>query len=123
MYLPPELQYHIISFYPCGDLKPVCKDWNDEIKIIHKYAANTIGNLYIKVSENYTTIEEMVRYYVVHYPNEFFIVHPEFAVKKLDLNEDLLSILPPPEDRKRSDVRNWMLNMPISVDDWNFVGW
>jgi hypothetical protein len=123
MAIPIELQYMIVSFTPQSTLKQVCKDWNDEIEKIHKAASNTIGKWYPNVCKDYTTIEEMVRYYVIYYKDELFIQHPEYAIYRLYMNPILLSVLPPIEDRKRSNVRDWILNMPITLDEWSFVGW
>lgn len=125
MALPPELQYMVLSFVPHSEFIPVCKDWKNEIQNIQKNAADKIGSWYKtrKVSENYDTVPEMVRYFVVHYPEHFFLKHPEFTVSKLRLNEELVTVLPSLVDRRRSDVRDWMLNMPIELEEWSYVGW
>lgn len=123
MSIPNELWYKIISFVPHGYFKAVCKEWNTEIKNIQKESVGTIENWYRKVQENPTTVKELVRCLIVYCPPEFFIVYPEFAVRKLGLNETLLSLIPPLETRKRSDVRDWILNMPILLEDWSYIGW
>lgn len=125
MFLPVELQYKIMSFIPETNLRLVCKDWNGEITNLQKEYLNIIGAWYKKrkVHEYFTKLPEMVRYYVVHYPEEFFIRIPEFAVSKLSLNTELLTVLPNQSDRKSSDVRNWMLNVPLDLGDWMIVGW
>lgn len=124
MYLPYELQRDIISFVPEFHIGLVCKNWKKEIDTIHKTAANSIGEWYRtrRITENLNNVNELVRHMVVHYPYEFFITYPEFMVGKLGLNEELLSIIPPIQYRKRSDVRDWMLNMPFSLNDWFYVG-
>lgn len=124
MFIPSELQYKIISFIPSGELCLVCKEWNEEIKNIQKEYVDMIGLWYKKrkVHEYHIKLSGMVRYYVVHYPKEFFISYPESIVRKLGLNTDLLSVLPN-DNRKRSQVRDWILNMPITVSDLVFVGW
>lgn len=131
MYLPQEIQYMIIEFIPCSEYLTVNREWNAEIKSIQKKAANTIGAWYKKKmlqttcesEHTYSSVQQMVRHYVIRYPDEFFIGYPEFVVFKLDLEDDLLSVLPSPINRKRSDVRDWMLNIPIDLEDWMFVGW
>lgn len=125
MALPPELQYMVLSFVPQSEFIPVCKDWKNEIQNIQKNAADKIGSWYKtrKVSENYDTVPEMVRYFVVHYPEHFFLKHPEFTVSKLRLNGELVTVLPSLDVRRRSEVRDWMLNMPIELNEWYYVGW
>lgn len=125
MTLPPELQCMVISFVPQSEFIPVCKGWENEIQNIQKKAADKIGSWYKprKVSENYDTVPEMVRYFVVHYPEDFFLMHPEATVLKLGLNEELVAVLPSLVGRMRSEVRDWMLNMPIELEDWIYVGW
>ena len=125
MALPPELQYMVLSFVPQSEFIPVCKGWENEIQNIQKKAADKIGSWYKprKVSENYDTVPEMVRYFVVHYPEDFFLMYPEATVLKLGLNEELVTVLPSLVGRMRSEVRDWMLNMPIELEDWIYVGW
>lgn len=131
MYLPSDIQHMIVEFIPCSEYLTVNRKWNTKIKSIQKKAANTIGTWYKKKmlktrgesEHNYSSVQQMVRNYIIHYPDEFFIGYPEFTVFKLDLEDDLLSVLPSPINRKRSDVRDWMLNIPIDLEDWMFVGW
>ena len=125
MALPPELQYMVLSFVPQSEFIPVCNGWENEIQNIQKNAADKIGSWYktIKVSENHDTVREMVRYFVVHYPEHFFLKHPEFTVSKLRLNQELVTVLPSLDVRRRSEVRDWMLNMPIELNEWYYVGW
>lgn len=124
MYLPSEIQYKIISFSHNLKMSFVCKNWNREIKIIRRKYANYIGLWYSnkRVNSFYNDIKQMVRWLVVKYPESSFLQYPEFAVYKLRLNPFLLDILPDIENRKKSDVKSWMLNMPITLDDWEFVG-
>lgn len=126
MALPQELQNMVIAFCPYSSLLTVCKDWNTEVKNIQKKAVATIGSWYKKVHvipDIYVSVKNMVRNFVLYYPKNFFIEYPEFTVHKLDLNYEILTIIPPIEYRKRSDVRDWMLNMTIDLDDWLYVGW
>lgn len=125
MCIPTEIQYMIISFIPEGEFRLVCKDWNNEITNIQKEYANIIGLWYKKrkIHEYHIKLSDMVRYYVINYPTEFFISYPESIVRNLGLNNDLLSVLPNQNIRKRSQVRDWMLNMPITMSDLLFVGW
>jgi len=124
MSLPTEIEMIIISFTPEFHLGLVCKTWRKKIRTIRKNASDAIGKWYHhrKVPENIGTVQELVRYMVVHYPTEYFLSYPEFAVKKLGLNEDILTTIPLVEYRKKSDVKSWILGMPISLNEWLFVG-
>lgn len=124
MSLPYELELNIISFVPEFNMGLVCKIWKKKIDTIRKTAVNAIGKWYRprRITENWNNVHDLVRHMIVHYPDEFFLPYPEFTVGKLRLNEELLLILPPIQRRKRSDVRNWMLNIPIELDDWFYVG-
>ena len=127
MDLPIDLQNIIISFIPLSEFRPVCKSINREIKNIQKRSVKTISEwwytkkLHKGRHKNFDNIRNMVRWYVVRY--EYLIEHPEFTVRKLELNQDLLSSLPRKDIRKKSHVRDWMLNMPIGIPGWRYVGW
>jgi hypothetical protein len=125
MSLPPELQYMIISFTPQSEFIPVSKDWSKEIKSIQKKSVNIIGEWYKskRVTDDFDTVQKMIRYFVIHYPHDFFLMHPETTILKLELNESIGTVIPPLVNRKRSDVRDWMMNMPINLHDWGYVGW
>lgn len=125
MSLPSELQYIIISFDPRSEFIPVCKDWSEKIKSIRQKAVDTIGKWYKsnRVNIDYNTVPEMVRCFVIHYPDNLFLMRPEYSVAKLGLNSELLTVIPPLLVRKRRDVRDWMMNMPISFSDWMYIGW
>lgn len=124
MYLPVELQYMILSFVPYSKLRIICKDWDEEVKNIQSTSVTTISKWFRlkRVNDEYNDVRSLIRYYVIHYPDEYFLKYPEFTVRKLGLNPELL-ILPNLKNRKRSDVRDWMMNIPISFSDWIFVGW
>ena len=116
MSIPIELQYIIISFIPQSrGLVTVCKEWNNELKNIRKNAVNIIGIWYkkriISLYTEYITIKSSIRYYVLHFNEEHFIEYPEFIIVNFDLNEELLDVLPPIMVRKRSEVRDWIINI------------
>lgn len=124
MSIPDELEYIVISFLPENTLQFVCKRWNNEIKSIRKNAVNLISRWwYSKRIGNVFNEKNMLRYYIVHYPRELFMTYPEFTVKKLGWDLELLDLIKPVESRKKSDVCTWMKNMPLSFDDWVSVGW
>lgn len=125
MDLPLELVYKIISYVPYTDFRSVSKEWKGEIDYILGKSIKSIEKWYKmwKPRTDYFTIEGLVRYYIVYYPVEYFISYPELVVQKLGLSVSLLDVIPNRDIRKRSDVRDWILNMPISVNDLNYVGW
>jgi hypothetical protein len=125
MSLPDEIQYIIISFVSPIILNSyVCKAWNIEIKNIKKKSASIISNWYYKkkIPADWKNMVDMIRCYVVRYPDNYFIQYPEWTVNRLNLNPSLLETLPnfsgPNKNRKRSDVRDWLLNLPISLNEW-----
>ena len=123
MDLPTEMRYIIISFVPQSRFLTVCKEWKNQIKNIHKKSANIIGSWYkkrISILESESVID-IVRYYIIHYPEIWFIDRPEYIVSNLGLTEELLTVLPPGTYRKRSEVRDWLINMPIDIEDWKWI--
>lgn len=69
--------------------------------------------------------EELVEYYFKEYPLKHYLTYPEFTVKKLNLNKNLLNGLDNNvEKRSREDIRNWMTeNDKITFEDFIWVGW
>ena len=123
MDLPTEMRYIIISFVPQSRFLTVCKEWKNQIKNIHKKSANIIGSWYkkrISILESESVIN-IVRYYIIHYPEIWFIDHTEYIVSNLGLTEELITVLPPVTNRKRSEVRDWLINMPIDIEDWKWI--
>jgi hypothetical protein len=113
MYLPDEIQSIIISFVPHTDYSSVCKYWNYEIKKNQKIAVNTIGLWYKHIKQNPKKINFINRYiydYIM-----FVSLIPNLIVKTLELNEILLDILP--IVRKPTDVRYWLLNLPLDEQE------
>ena len=112
----------IISFVPECDMELVCKNWKDEIILIRKRNINVISNWWEpkRVVNTYDDLTQWMRYHIVHYPHDLYITYPERVVEILELSRVLLSVIPPLKNRKRSDVREWMNNMPF---DWIDVGW
>ena len=66
-------------------------------------------------------MKEKIRYAIVHSPEKWLIHYPEWIVLGLDLTEELLTVLPRIKNRKNSDVRNWLINLHIDMDDWRYV--
>jgi hypothetical protein len=123
MDLPTEMRDIIISFVPQSRFLTVCKDWKNQIKNIQKKSANIIGSWYkkrISILESESVID-IVRYYIIHYPEIWFIDHPEYIVSNLGLTDELLTVLPPVTYRKRSEVRDWLINIPIDIEDWKWI--
>jgi hypothetical protein len=121
MFLPPELQYMIIEFVPYTEFKLVSKEWKDEINSIQKKAVDIIGNWYPVLSRTIKTHKDIIRSFVIRTSVDLFILHPEITVEFFSLNRDLLSIIPSLNTRKRVDVRDWINNIPIPLEDWLIV--
>jgi hypothetical protein len=128
MSLPDVLQNIIISFTHNSDylVSAVCKHWKSEIiknkqKAVKK-AVDVISNWYYRrrIPMYYITKTQMIRSYVVGYSDHRFITHPEWVVDRLNLNYFLLDDLPPllGRKRKRSHVRDWLLSLPVDLEDW-----
>lgn len=123
MSLPPELQYNIMSFIPFSPLKSVCKEWGKEIDNIQKKSVDVISEWYWKRRVQHQDygldIKTMIRNLVLYATNESFLTLPEAIVYILGLNDVLLDVIQP--RLKKSDVRDWMINLPITLDDWYLV--
>ena len=113
MYLPDEIQSIIISFVPYTDYSSVCKHWNYEIKKNQKIAVNSIGLWYKHIKQNPKKINFINRY--IYDYSMFVSLIPNLIVKNLELNEILLDVLP--IVRKPTDVRCWLLNLPLDEQD------
>ena len=123
MHLPTEMMNIIISFSPQSGFLTVSKEWEKQIKNIQKKSANIIGSWYKKRLSGFgrQSVKEKVRYAIVHSPEKWLTHYPEFIVHGLDLTEELLTVLPRIKNRKNSDVRNWLINLPIDMDEWRYI--
>jgi hypothetical protein len=118
MLIPSDTLYITLTFCPSSEYKVVCKEWNDEIKYIQKQAVYVIEKLYIPNIKFMITVNDFLRHAIRHFSYEFFLVIPEVIVDKFDLNPELLTVIPFLGRRKRSNVRDWIMNMPIELNDW-----
>jgi hypothetical protein len=114
VHLPPEIQSIIILFLPHSNYSTVCKYWSNEIKNKQKIAVNIIEHWYKYIKKSPTKIN-FINYYISGCHSVFINSIPDIIVKTLELNEILLDILP--IIRKRSDVRNWLLNLPLDEEE------
>lgn len=123
MNLPTEMTNIIISFLPQSGFLTVSKEWEKQIKNIQKKSANIIGSWYKKRLSGFgrQCVKEKVRYAIVHSPEKWLTHYPEFIVHGLNLTEELLTVLPRIKNRKNSDVRNWLINLPINMDEWRYI--
>jgi len=126
MSLPPELQYNIISFIPFSSTpycRSVCKEWGKEINSIQKKYVDVISNWYWKrrIGFDFKTTNEHIRYLILDYFHKDFIILPEKIVSILGLHMGLVNVVRPKNTRKRSDVKDWMMNLPLDVEDWKYV--
>jgi hypothetical protein len=126
--IPIEIVYEIISYSPINKYNTVCKTWNIEINRIRRNAYIKISNWYkkrvcpkfVNIS-NFITVKNMLRSMIIHYPPNKFISYPEKIVRILNINLDMLDILPLIYIRKRSDVCLFILNLPLELSDYMFV--
>lgn len=71
----------------------------------------------------YNNANEAIKEYYDNYPMRHFRTLPEFAIEKLDLNEDAIDSIPSnPEERTREQIRDWMKSN-LSLSDIMWIGW
>jgi len=62
-----------------------------------------------------------------YYESQYLLPYPEFAVKKLRIEDErilnLLDNLPPIEERTREQVLKWMKDSELTRSDFDYVGW
>lgn len=106
---------------PYKDLKLNNSIKFEEQNIIKKKNYSTVSrnNFF---SRDYRTLNELIISYYLYYPEEFYLLYPEFVVYKLKLDKSILNNLPKKEDRKRKDIRNWMFNSKLTMDQFIEVG-
>ena len=64
----------------------------------------------------------LIENYRDDYESENLMNYPEFSQKKLNLDIDVLQILPAKEHRTREQVIDWMI-INLSYDDLCYIGW
>jgi hypothetical protein len=124
--LPDELEYKIMFLLNNNILCLVCKNWNNSIKERKKRAVLKISEWYYKRllprddSFDPKNKFELCRKMVMYYSNDCFLNFPSFAADKLNMF-DLLIYTQTISSRKQ--VRDWILNMNITLNEFNYVGW
>ena len=74
--------------------------------------------------EQFYNIDDGIKYYYNYYPDKHYLSYPEFAVKKLGLNTNILNKLNKDiSKRSREDIRDWMINSKITYEELIYVGW
>lgn len=68
--------------------------------------------------ENIKTKKDLIRYYNLYYPDEYFMKYPLFMKKKLFRKN-----LPNFNSNRRSDVLAYMKQPKISMSDILYCGW
>jgi hypothetical protein len=119
--LPIELEYLIISF----DLSntaflKVNKEWNKETTLLRAKSATIISRWYRnhKTPRDINTVKDCIRAMVICEFEDYYITFPERALYVLGFNPVVIEVLPPIYERKRSHVRDWMMNLPVSLLEW-----
>ena len=71
----------------------------------------------------------LIRIYIANYPVKYLLSYPEFLVKKISRFSEnieiknILSGLPPANNRTRRNIRNFLLCPLITTDDIMYGGW
>ncbi len=125
--LPYDMEYEIISYIQTDTALPlVCKRFYAELKKSKQVAAKRILYWYRKnrVDENSWSFIKLMRRKFIIYTKEMILEHPEFVIRKMQLEEDLLDTLPPIATRTKRDVKKWYISTRhiISDDWWKYVG-
>jgi hypothetical protein len=124
MDLPTEMQNIIISFlHAQPGFLTVCKEWKKQIKNIQTKSANIIGSWYKKRLSGFgrQSVKEKIRYAIFQRPEKWIPHYPEEIVFGLDLTRELLTLLPRIKYRKKRDIRDWLINLPIDIDQWRYI--
>jgi hypothetical protein len=119
--LPIELEYLIISFDLTNTaFLKVNKEWNKESSLLRAKSATIISRWYRKhkIPCDINTVKDCIRAMIIFEFEEYYITFPERALSVLDFNPLVLTVLPPIVTRKRSHVRDWMMNLPVSLSEW-----
>lgn len=124
-YIPPELQYLILSFAPEIKMQYVCKSWHDETKMIRTQYVNVISNWLKRILKSrdiwkwdgiIAPVMPLTNW-MSYVPKELYMNYPECIVAMLGLSSVILSVIPLFQDRKRIDVYNWLNNFPTDLMD------
>lgn len=116
MFLPPEIEFNIINYLPLSynNSDFVCKSWRQERSVFRKKAVDIISNWYWNRLKGKfgNSLNFLLKYNKDICRYDGFLYFPLFVVDMEDLNQDILSVLP--EEYKKSDVRDWLLNIPFT---------
>ncbi len=135
--IPSEILYYIFSYIPLSD-QPSLHRINIEFFVNYLQNIDKIKKIQkcfrqnrLNINMNFTNMTNKLfyRYYLIHYPLEYFIIYPEFMANKpcLDRRQSWQNYLdentPPIETRKRSDVLKFFNNNQITVSEMMIAGW
>ena len=75
--------------------------------------------------------EQLYRYYIIHYNNEYFIPYPEFMANKRCLDSNRRQTwqnyidenMPSVETRKKSDVLKFFKDNNVTMNEIMIAGW
>ena len=77
-----------------------------------------------KKKNSWKNLEEAIEDYYLYHPIEYYLKFPEFAVKKLGLETNLLDTLNKDiNKRTREDIRQWMKDSKLTFQELIYVGW
>lgn len=97
-------------------------DFNNNNKYTEKSSAVNRKNTVDLFNREFKDVKELIIHYYQNYPEQFYLGYPEFAVFKLKLDKSYLNGLPKLENRKREQVRNWMFNSKLTLQQFTEIG-
>jgi len=128
--LPNDIEYEIIKYIPFPKYSLVSKLWSGEISRLRYEALKTIIRWYRKrmcpKPFNFNpffpkTVRNLLRSMMVHWHPNRFLVFPENIINTLGINDMLLTVLKPVKYRTPRDIYDWVINLPLIVDDFEYV--
>lgn len=119
----------LLSFYEyvTNSIKtnPYLKDTTDNSTKINENSRITFKNDDIEkfdFDKKFNDNEELIDYYFRLYPDQFYMLYPEYTVYKLNLSKSILNSLPLSDKRTRADVKQWMIESNLSLEQFVSVG-
>ena len=120
---------NLLSFYEylTNSIKsnPYLKNTVDNSRNITENTRITFKNDDIEkfdFDKKFDDIEELIEYYFRLYPEQFYMQFPEYTVYKLNLSTTILNSLPSVDKRTRSDIKKWMTESNLSLEQFVSVG-
>lgn len=107
---------------PYKDMKIDTSNKYDEYSKIRVSSNNAVNLKVDFFNKEYKSAKALIASYYIHYPNDFYLKYPEFAVHKLGLDKKILNGLPKIDNRRREHIRNWMFHSKLTLNQFQEVG-